>query len=83
MGKLKILFYMLAVTAFLLSLWLVPVLLVVLALAVFGTLWIKIVLCFLALVWVALVRPWVVFKDKEKFRTFLSDMRLTLISLFS
>lgn len=83
MGKLKILFYMLGVTVFLLSVCLMPVLLVVLALAVFNTLWVKIVLCFLALVWLTLFRPWYIFRDKEKFKAFMSDMKTALICLFS
>jgi hypothetical protein len=63
MGRIKLILSVVAVLAFLLSLWAVPAFLIWVALAWISTLWLKIVTILLAVIWLALIRPWNIFTD--------------------
>ena len=81
-GKLKVLTAMLMTIAFLLSLWLVPIGLAVVAFTTIETTWMRVALCVLAIVWLLLVRPWTIFSDKN-FPRFINEVRRALIMIFS
>lgn len=81
-GKLKVLTAMLMTIAFLLSLWLVPIGLAVVAFTTIETTWMQVALCVLAIVWLLLVRPWTIFSDKN-FPRFINEVRRALIMIFS
>ena len=80
-GKFKILMSVLAVTSFLLSLWAVPIGLLVMAFALFETLWIKITLCVMAAIWTYLFRPWNIFTN-PRWPQFVRDMKIAIIVFF-
>ena len=65
---------MLMTIGFLLSLWLVPVALVVVALTSIQTLWMQIALYVISVAWFLLVRPWSIFSDKN-FSRFINEVR--------
>lgn len=81
-GKLKVLTVMLMTIAFLLSLWLVPIGLAVVAFTSIETTWIQVALCVLAVAWLLLVRPWTIFSDKN-FPRFISEVRRAITMIFN
>lgn len=82
MGKLKLLMVVLTTVAFLLSLWAVPAVMVVMAAVSVKTLWIRVALSVMAVLWLLLLRPWTMFGD-SRFSRFVSDMRRALNALIS
>lgn len=73
MAKLRLIVAVAGVLTFLLTLWAVPAGLIWLAMGVVDTLWIRIVLCLMAIVWLAMIRPWRVF-SREETEGFLADL---------
>lgn len=82
MGKLKLLAAVVATVTFLLSLWAVPAVMVAVAAVAVKTLWIRVVLCVMALLWLLMLRPWTMFRD-SRFGRFVSDMRRAFNALIS
>lgn len=82
MSKLKLLAIVLLTITFLLSLWMLPVGLIVAALALIKTMWIKVVLCCVGVLWLLIIRPWTMFRN-PRFGRFLSDMRRAINALLS
>ncbi len=81
MGRIKLIISVVAVLAFLLSLWAVPAFLIWVALAWVSTLWLKIVTILVAVIWLALIRPWNIFTDPH-FSRFVSDMSKAIKAIF-
>lgn len=81
-SKFNLLMSMLAVVSFLLSLWLIPAGLVIAAFVAIKTLWIKILLCTLAAIWLLLIHPWTMFKN-PRWPQFVKDMQRAILTLFS
>lgn len=73
MSKLRLLIYTLATVAFLLLLWVVPVVMTWIAIDVVNIMWIRIVLAISALLWVAVFRPWQMFAG-ERWDRLRSDL---------
>lgn len=73
MAKLRLIIAVVGVLTFLLTLWAVPVGLIWLALGVVNTLWMRIVLGIMAIVWLTVIRPWRVF-SREDTEGFLADL---------
>ncbi len=73
---------MLMTIAFLLSLWIIPIVLVVKAYTSIETLWIQIAMYVVAAVWMLLVRPWTIFSDKN-FPRFISEIRRAITMIFN
>lgn len=82
MSKLKLLVIMIVTVVFLLSLWCVPLVMIVMALTFVHTLWMKVALIGVALLWLLLLRPWTIFRD-PRFGQFVSDMRRAINTLIS
>lgn len=82
MAKLRLLLYLLATITFLLSQWLIPLWAITAAVTTVQTLWIKITLCVVALVWLLIFRPWTIFIDK-RFPGFIAAVRQAVIELLS
>lgn len=57
MSKLKLLTIVVMTVAFLLSLWAIPVVLVITAFTLIQTTWIKVALCVLGVLWLLIFRP--------------------------
>lgn len=82
MTKLRLLLNLLATIAFLLSQWLIPLWVIATALTAVHTLWIQIVLCVVAVLWLLLFRPWTIFTN-ERFPDFIATVRQAIIRLLS
>ena len=81
-GKLKVLSAMLMTIAFLLSLWIIPIVVAVKAYTSVETLWIQIAMYVVAVAWLLLVRPWTIFSDKN-FPRFISEVRRAMAMIFN
>jgi hypothetical protein len=81
MGRIKLIISVVAVLAFLLSLWAVPAFLIWVALAWISTLWLKIVTILLAVIWLALIRPWNIFTDPH-FEPFVKLLEVAIKKIF-
>lgn len=81
LSKLNLLIMMIGTIAFLLSFWLIPAGLVWLAFAYFNALWCKITLCVIATLWVAMIRPWNMFRG-EKFHQFRAAVSRAIEIIF-
>lgn len=82
MSKLRLLSAVISVSAFLASLWAVPIACVTCGLFVVKTFWMQIALCLMAAVWLLLLRPWTMFKD-PKWNRFIADMRCAINALLT
>lgn len=82
MSRLRLLAIVVLTLAFLLSLWTVPAAMAVIALTLINSLWGKVALCIVAVLWLLLLRPWAIFRD-PRFGQFVSDMRRAFIALIS
>lgn len=82
MAKLRLLLYLLATLSFLLSQWLIPLWAITAAMTAVHTLWIRIALCVVALVWLLIFRPWTIFTDR-RFPGFIAAVRQAVIELLS
>lgn len=80
MAKLRLLLYLLATISFLLSQWLIPLWAITAAVTTVQTLWIRIALCVVALVWLLIFRPWTIFTDK-RFPGFIAAVKSAIIML--
>jgi hypothetical protein len=81
MGRIKLIISVVTVLAFLLSLWAVPAFLIWVALALISTLWLKIVTILLAVIWLALIRPWNIFTDPH-FGPFVKLLEVAIKKIF-
>jgi hypothetical protein len=81
MGKIKLIISVVTVLAFLLSLWAVPAFLIWVALALISTLWLKIVTILVAVIWLALIRPWNIFTDPN-FVPFVKVLEVAIKKIF-
>lgn len=82
MSKLRLLAIVVLTVAFLLSLWAVPAAMIVIALTLMHSLWIKVALYVGATLWLLLLHPWTMFRD-PRFGRFVSDMRRAINALIS
>lgn len=82
MGKLKVLSAMLMTIVFLLSLWVIPIVLVVKAYTSMETQLIQIAMYAVAVAWMLLVRPWTIFSDKN-FTRLISEIRRAITMIFN
>ena len=80
-GKLYLILTTLATILVLLSFWGVPILLFWCAYAWFTTLWCRIVLVIVGVLWIVLIRPWNMFRGPV-FRRFRSDLSKVVEFIF-
>lgn len=81
MGRLKLLITTISTTAFLLSIWGMPLLILWLGFGYFENWWIKTGCSFFAALWFALIRPWAIFRG-QKWHEFLSIFLLAIRRIF-